>query len=282
MPTPPKQTTPNDAAELFTLCQHVVEAVRDYGEMLFDNRQALTAIEAAKVYEIGEPATEESNASWIPRAGIAAALFRVGFYGRKLLSNAMCRGLAGSEGHKAMSAIIEDACTYGYIWEYPMLLSIAEDDEARQRVIGEANGLIEPAIEALEDVMVMLCNGAGAGGTAAANSWQQIREDAERVVRAGGGEWPGFSSLAKRLECSIGVLQKAVDKSNYLKARMAEKRAIRPAGRKQPQVNDAMLKAIAAPSNGESADEELNRLIAESNAENQRENPVMRAKLKRK
>ena len=98
-------------------------------------------------------------------------------------------------------------------------------------------------------------------------SAEDARAEAERLVKADGGEWPGVNKLMERVGCAKGTIRKAVADSTYLKARKAEHdRAKRPKGRTVPLSHPAADPDAADPLDAAAEAERL-RLIAEMSAE---------------
>ena len=105
--------------------------------------------------------------------------------------------------------------------------------------------------------------------------------NAERIVKAADGAWPGLNELARQVGCAKATLKKAVKDSRYLAARKAEHEAAKPrGGRTVPLSHDPADRAASDPAEAV-ADDEIKRLAAESRAEEEREERQRRAAEKR-
>lgn len=106
-----------------------------------------------------------------------------------------------------------------------------------------------------------------AGGIGGGMSAEQARTEAERMVRANAGKWPGLNNLARRIGCSTATVTKAVENSTYLKARRAEREAGKPkAGRTVSLAYDPKDTTADGPADVAERNE-LSRLTAEQRAE---------------
>lgn len=108
-------------------------------------------------------------------------------------------------------------------------------------------------------------------------TWQEAKKRAEYHVRAHDGMFPSVNTLANIVGCSRPTIDKAIEKSTYLKARRAESKARRQ-GRTVPLTDSAIDEASL--NNSEQA--ELESLIAEQRADMQRDERQAKAARRRR
>lgn len=110
----------------------------------------------------------------------------------------------------------------------------------------------------------------------------EVIERAQRHVKNHGGVYPGRNKLAKIIGCAPASITKAVDRSVYLKARSAEHKAEKPLGHRvnlNPNFDDLAAKPQF---DEDERDAELDRLTAEQNKEQLREERQYQARMRRR
>jgi len=110
----------------------------------------------------------------------------------------------------------------------------------------------------------------------------EVIERAERHVKDHGGVYPGRNKLAQIIGCASASITKAVNRSMYLKARAAEHNAEKPLGHRVNIKQDFDDLAAKPLFDEDERDAELDRLTAEQNKEQLREERQYQASKRRR
>ena len=112
-------------------------------------------------------------------------------------------------------------------------------------------------------------------------SAEDAEAEAERIVRADGGKWPGNNAMARRIGCGKSTIGKVLESSTYLAARRAEHDAAKPTGGRTVPMTRPPADPNAADPADAAAEAEIAKLAAEQAADERRDERQHRAAAKR-